>query len=559
VSATPADRIVAHVFDRDCKTRLGWLHRARACEWVEVNSRRGWATFEVPLNDASTDLIELGRMVRLSWLHRGVYIGHFDARIKKEAVQLAVDGMRWLRFEQQPGIFDFLGDAGVDPEGGFDADASDTRNIGFMSPADQADWYIPTSWVPPHAQAWDGSEGGKTKNPPDFGSFDKTAAWISAITPSVTQPPRTCNYFRTVTLALNLAEAANVRILWSADNYADLYADGDLVASWTPPGGVLKWQTSDTIDMHLDAGEHLLAVRVRNALHVSDDPNHPNPIAFICSVREVLASGKLGDVLLNTNTVDWLVHDNSPEPGWPCAQVLHRLVNEAKALPIDALTPVRFGFHLKRDSHGRRWHDRDQSTFDCTGPSLAEYTTQLAETEMDVWMRGHGGPKLMAAIKRGRDRSGTVQLHLGGHVNGDGDQDGTLRTHEVTATMPAFTYAKVRLATGRWITVHNDAAVAAHGRIETRLSLGSSNSDDSARHIARGILEQNDKVKVEAQSEHTSLEGAVAYKHYRVGDVITVPGRRNSGTMKARVLAIRVKQTESGVDGQPEYTEDDSV
>lgn len=555
MSVTPRDRIVAHVYDKDCITRLGLLHRARACEWIEVNSRRGWGTFEVPLADASTDLIDFGRVVRLTWLHKGIANGHFDMRIKKEATQLAVDGIRWLRFEQQPGILDFLGDAGVDPEGGLEADSPDTRNLGFMSPSQYTEegfplWYVPTDWIAPRSAQWGTIH---RKFPPEFASFDKLAEWISVVAPDAQQAAGNYNYFRA---SLTLTQTTDVRIAWAADNYGDFYVGTELVGQTTPPE-IWSWRRAQTIDMRLDAGTHLFAVRVKNARNIRS--GRENAIAIIASVREIQADDSLGDVLLRTNATDWLAHDDSPQPGWHAAQALHRLVVEGQNRGVDALQAMRFGYHLRRDSHGRRWTDRDQFQFAVDGPSLAEIAAQLAETEMDVWIRTHGGPKLMAAINRGRDRSATVQLYLGDHVNGDGDDDGTLKTHEVAASMPTFTFGKVRLASGRWITVHRDSAVAAHGRIEAAISLGSSNTDQTSRQIARGILEQNDSIKVEVQSSASTLEGAVAYKDYKVGDVITVPGRRNAGTMKARVLAIHVRQSDAGVDAQPEYVQDESV
>lgn len=534
------DSVTASIYDSTGLTKLAVIRVLRNATWQDQLSQPGSATFEVRLDDATTPLITPRRIVKLSWIRSGVKIATFGCRIADEGIELAVDGQRWLRFENQPGLLSMLADMTVYPEYGFDANAADSRLFGFMSAVDA--WYVDSDWIVPRNQA--PGDIPHRRVPAAFSSFDPNAEWISFAGPSVTQPTGAFNYFRAT---LTLTDATDVRVLWTADNYPDFYVDGKLIDSWGPPD-TLRWKDAYRFEIHLGAGDHQFAVSVRNGRPVT---GKNNPIAFICSVREITNdAGDLGSVLLDTNIYDWRVHDDAPDPGWYPAQVLRKLVPEAVDRGDDGPSHLTFGFSDYHDTDGVAWTGPDEFVFDIGKVNGADVTAQLSERGMDVAV-APASLHLNAWQRCGSDKRGTVALGLG-------DAGGSLLSYQVTSVSARFTSILTRLTNGTWIETQDTSGVGSIGVVEASLDLGSTSSSTTARRIARAQLDQSAATQVSFTVETSTLTGPIPYVDYGLGDTITIPGPRDSGTLAARVLAITVDASGDVIRAWPELVEDRS-
>lgn len=549
MSITPQDRVTCVLYETDGVTRLGWLPNARNIIWVEENNKPGQGSFEVPLDDPTTPLLTGRRIVRMCWYHGGVPIGRFAIRLQTEAVQLAVDGRRWIRFEQQPGLLSVLGNAVVFPEAGLQVDSGDTRYLGFMSP--DGPWKIDSDWVTPHGRAWTDTAGGfRDRRPHEFRGVDPDAQWISLYDPDTAQPANTRNYFLST---FTLTDPAHIEIMHAADNYLHLFIDGDLITSTGPPGA-RQWHTANRTTVRLPAGDHRIAVAVKN----SGNGDGPSPIAFICTARLLKPNGDplSSDILFRTDTTNWTVHADSPDPGWRRAQALLKLTQEAIDRGVAGIIHLGFAFGNELSSRGEAWTDRGQYALPVANVSMLEASRQLSESDMNVWVRPWS-MKLCAAKRRGVDRSATVQLRLGD----DPDQPGTLKNMESTNRTARYNVMIGRHNDGSYVVVKDDDSVAGINRIEAGLSLASAGSDHTAERIMQHHLDQNSTPRAQGVAEASVLDPSqpIAYLDYQVADTISIPGRRNGGPMKSRVLAITVDASGETVRAWPEFQEDLSV
>lgn len=549
MSAIPLDRVRATLFSANGLNKIVWLDKARNIQWTEENSKPGWATFEVPLeNEDGTPYAPIEhlldrRIVKFWWYRQGKRNGTFACRLKGEAVQVAVDGRRWLRFEQQPGLLDLLGDATVYPEYGLRRASSGTRIFGFMSK--DGNWRADGNWHFPHGFPLSDMTGVRKGAPPELRT--PNPYWIAVRNPSIHLSPTTVNYVRA---SFHLSEGKYCELDVTADNILTVYLDGEQIIDpdKTTP---LQWKHTQSVRFRISAGDHVLAFKDENAPQPGDSTAY-TPVGLIGVLYELDTSGKVVDTILETNLDGsiWRVHDNTPQPGWSRAQVLRQLVLEAKARGVDAVTYLRLGFGDFHDTAGRAWVDRDEYQFDVGTVSVSDVAQQLAEAKMDVAVEPTS-MRLMAWRRRGRDRSATVQLR-------PGDQGGNLKSFEASSVAARFTTVLTQSADTLWVETSDEVALADphRGRIEVGLSLGSTPSSSTANSLAKSQLFENSNVKVTVTSEPSTLTGAVAYKDYFVGDTITVPGRRNIGTMKARVLAITVDASGDTPRAWPEYVED---
>jgi hypothetical protein len=524
-----------HLYDKRGHTLLANLTNARKVAWQDELSKMGSGSFEVPLADASTALIADRCIVKFS-LFGAIRMA---CRIVTESCVLAVDGITWLRFENQPGLLSLLGDAVVLPEYGLGRRSRSQRNFGFMS-AD-GPWRVTSDWGAPLGNTW-ATDVPRHGYPPTLRAANPY--WIAASPgPAVAVPAGTVNYFRHI---FNTASPTYVNILATADNFLTLYVDGDEIISPNPehPFG---WREAPGVSLVLSAGNHVFAAKVENAVGLGTGGS--SPIGFILAVQTLDTSGVSTGVVMRTNLTDWIAHDGTPEPGWFRAQVLKTLFDEAVARGVVGPSYLTLGFTATADSASAAWTDRGQFVFSVASQTLAEVATQLAETLLDV----HVDPvaiKLNAWNRKGSDKSATVQLKLGADA-------GTLKAYETTKSVARRTRVVTQLADGSWTTTTDDAGLAAVGLVETGASVGSASSVTTAYTAALAVLKEAAAPLMTASGEPSTLTGAKPYVDYQLGDTITVPGHRG-GTAKARVLAITVDGSSDTVRAWPELAEDRS-
>lgn len=547
IKQAPPDAIVASVYATNGFTRLAQLPTIRNAKWQIEISKPGAATFEVPLDDATTALLTDRRIVRLQWIVNGAVRAQFGCRLESEAVAIAVDGRQWLRFEDQPGVMSMVGDAVVYPEyyanyGISGASWESARNFGYMSGQDF--WMVPGAWVTPRGLRWDFGNLGSNihfKTPVDF-KIDPACEWISRWYPNTTQPFRAVNYFRTI---YTLTEPADVQIMAAFDNYGDMYHDGDLVfaADYSQLKG---WTTAQTKTLRVPAGNHVIAARVENG-PLLGGPG-PNPVAMICEVRHVGRDGKPGALIRRTNTTDWVTADDYPQPGFTRAQVLRRLLLEADTRGVYGPNHIPTLFTYDRDTNGQAWTDRGNYTIDVGTVSLVDVIAQLTEADMDVVAETEG-PKLLAYKRLGKDRRATVHLSWG-------EPAGSFKQFETQVTNTRYTAGIAQLSTGEWVEVDNAAGIAAIGRVEVGLQLASTGTDLTAGGVMARQLEESAQPVVAITSQTSLLVGAQPWVHYFLGDTITVPNARDTGTMAARVMSLTVDGTGDAIQAYPELVKD---
>lgn len=536
----PLDRVTGTLYDTDGLTVIGTFKLLRNVTWQDISSQPGSATFEVGLDDPLVSEATARRIVKLRWYRHGKKIATFGCRLQADVAELAVDGRRWVRFESQPGLLSLLGDAVVYPEYGLKRRSSSTRLFGFMS--DDGDWRLDGDWLRPSGYPFSEETGHRKGRPSGMQGPDPD--WIAALWPATHVSPKTINYYReTVTLA----DGKYAELVVTADNFLTVYLDGEEIATpdYSDP---LGWMHVQSIPLQLDAGDRLFAYKVENAPLANGGGG--NPLGLIYVLYEVDNDGhRIGIIKQSTaGAASMAVHDNTPSPGWFPAQVLRKLVLEAQGRGVDACEALTIAFTDFHDSTGAQWAGRGEFAFDIGTVTVSDIATQLAESGMDVAV-GAETMRLLGWLRRGSDKSGTVALTLG-------DAGGTLVAFESTETPTQLTRILTQLEDGSWVETVDSTAEGVSGRIESALSLGSATDEGTATDVGSDQLGQYSTARTSVTSEPTTVTGPVAYIDYGIGDTITVPGPRNVGTMKARVLAITVDASGDTVRAWPEYVED---
>jgi hypothetical protein len=131
-----------------------------------------------------------------------------------------------------------------------------------------------------------------------------------------------------------------------------------------------------------------------------------------------------------------------------------------------------------------------------------------------------------------------------------------LKTADTTKTYERFSSVIAQTAAGSWVQVDDTAGLAAVGRVEQAISLGSTSSDVSAIAAARAQLAESAAPLVSGSFRGSTLAGPQPYIDFDIGDQITAPAHRGGGTTKLRVLQITVDATKEVVDAYPDGVED---
>lgn len=533
--ALGGDTPAAHLYDPTGQTLLSNLTLARGIKWQHILSQRGSGSLEVPLDDPATALITDRSIIKFSW--KGAI--RFGIRVKSEQCQLAVDGRRWLRLESQPGLLSLLGDAVVYPEYGLNRISKPQRNFGFMSI--DGPWKIDTDWITPEGYAWADEVTIRAGYPREFKAANPY--WIGAVDPSTPIPGGDIHYFRQ---DFNVVAAVEVKIMATGDNWMTLYLDGEEIIP-PDPGRPLSWRYAYEATVLLAAGDHVIAAKVENARVTS---GVDSPLGFICVVYTLTSAGEIDTILLKSDLPHWYAHDGEPEPGWPRAIVVKKLVEEAQDRGCVGPLALTVGYTDTDDSDSEPWTDYGQYAFPVGTLGCDEVASQLGESLVDFDVDA-ATMTLHAYNRKGSDLSGSVELLLG-------DDDGSLKSHQTTKATARFTNVLMQARGGAWTEVEDAAGIAAEGRFEVGLSVGSASTDYTSAQIARALLDESAAALVTVDSQSSVLVGAIPYVDYGLGDTITVPNHRNDGTIPARVLGITVDGSAEVAQAYPTLVHDRS-
>lgn len=300
-------RCEVRLYEDDGKTFVAILDKARNVRWQDDLNDIGVASFEVPLSDSKTALIQQGMVVKFHWR------GHerFGCILTKESTDICRDEQHniWLKFEGQPGPAHIFNRAVVFPEWNLAPDGerienstsrgviTKTRNtdrwFGFMSW--RGEWQIVEDWLPVSGIKFDTvADTIHSKYCPGWDKIDKNAYWIDlAPGPDELRTAGEVHYFRgAFTIASNI-----IANFWAtADNMCTVYLDNELLFEEDRTSTV-QWQTPKVKQVELLKGTHLIAARVENATVLEA----VGPMALIVSLVKVSeTTGAPGEYTLQT-------------------------------------------------------------------------------------------------------------------------------------------------------------------------------------------------------------------------------------------------------------------
>lgn len=417
------------------------------------------------------------------------------------------------------------------PEYGWRPEATEERTFDYGSDPAIGGWYVASEWRTPVGRlirsSWRWTY--KKRHLPKKWS-DKKAQWLWWKDPDSTSVANETCYLMS---SFTLASPAHVKIKVGGDDTLEFQLDGEIRAT-TGPGG---WKKATIIELNLSAGVHYVAAKVANT---AGSTGNANRSGFICSIAKINGDGDVVSWLLRTAPASWKIRRQlSAAPGWFAAQILRQLVSEQQARGCAGHGPVTFGFTTAADSAGVAWATRQELSV-TVGTQALDYIQALVETGMDVAMTP--GLTLNAWRSRGVDRSSWVRLDQGtGRVLG-----------ESAAQLPAIRNAAAARALSGWVLQEHAGSIAARGRRETMISLGSS---QSATQTAASVAAMLPDLATPPQTVEVRLSGAAGkwqpYRDFNVGDWV---GYRASGMTtwaRHRVMSIAFEVNDAG---HPDWT-----
>jgi hypothetical protein len=526
------DTIDAYLYDPTGQTQIAFLFTADAHTYRDEVSQRGSAGIRIPLDDAGP--VDFGGIVKFVW--RGQV--RFGCRLNSEGIQFGKDGRKWVAFDNQPGLLSLLDQAFIEPEYGLKRTSSSDRHFGYMS-AD-GPWRIASDWHTPRSVPWGQVGGRHFALPVGFTTADN---WIARSSPNTGVSASTQNWF---ICTFTLPATIDVKILAAGDNFLEMFMDGEQILA-VDRSNYFAWRTASEIPIRLTAGTHRWAARVENTVPIPAFAGTPNPVGFIANMRKVDKDGAViaGGPVVQTNTTDWIVTD--VQPGFRRAQVAKLLIEEAQARDVPGATSLRIGFTDTHDSDGQPFTDTpDEYSFAIGTISLADVVSQLGESHINFRV-DPATMTLNAYDRMGADISASQTLALG--------EGGGVIAYDVIASSARSTVLLTQLADGTWQETTDAAGLAAVGRIETGVSLGSASTPATAASLAAAQLAESAHVQIGVTCQTSTVQGPQPYRDYNFGDSLTVPGRRGS-TMKGRYLAVTVKKVDGAVETYPEFVED---
>jgi hypothetical protein len=417
------------------------------------------------------------------------------------------------------------------PEYGWRAEGTEERSFDYGSNPSIGGWLVPSEWKTPVGKpvrkSWRWTY--KKRHLPK-GWPDKRAQWLWWRNPDAKNVANETNYFRS---SFTLASARRVKFWICGDDTLEFQVDGEIRAT-TGPGG---WRKPTKVVLHLSAGTHYVAAKVTNT---SGSSGNQNRSGFLCSIARIDGDGDVVEWLRRTTPSTWTVRrQRSSAPGWFAAQILRQLVAEQQARGCAGHSPVTFGFTTAADSAGVGWVGRQELSVAVETLAL-DYIQQMVETGIDVAMT----PSLVlhAWRSRGADRSRWVRLN----------QHDTHALEESGSQPPPIrNVAAARALTG-WVVRENAASIAAVGRRETGISLGSSRSlTQTAAAVGSMLPDMADP----PQTIEVKISGATGkwqpYRDFKVGDWVGYRAAGATTWTRFRVMSIGGEVNDAGY---PDWT-----
>jgi hypothetical protein len=299
-----------------------------------------------------------------------------------------------------------------------------------------------------------------------------------------------------------------------------------LHATWNSGEGYYKWRAA------------IREVKVTGETRTGSYIRGGNFAGLLLTIATLNNKGEISEVIHRSKPAGWLTTQN-PEPGWKPAQILHALVQEAKARGVLGTDALRFGFTPFTDSYGRPWGSKVEDKSFNLGDDVLSVARKLAEeSEIDVWM-DQERLVLHAAPFRGDDKSqgADVVAFRPGH---------SARAFDVETEQSRGTYLLVETEHG-WFEAGSVGANFRIGRVESIVSLGNALSIADAEKTAASLLDMHAEDSYDVSLTTTDLTGPRPYVDYDIGDVVLCPGGFYAQDLvRFRVLAVSISEGEAG-------------
>lgn len=424
---------------------------------------------------------------------------------------------RWVTFSG-PGVLALVQNAVVYPEYTLRRHSADSRSFDFGSK--DGSWRVTSEWHAPLGIRQGSATSIRAGYPLRWP--DPAAQWLWRTSPNAANTSGT-NWFRG---QFTLAADTRISIYAAGDDRLWLQLDGEEVIN----RGVRGWRTPAVYTADLAAGTHLIAAAVQNVQTI--DPLRSG--AFLCSVARVDRNNKILAWIKRSTPASFMVKGYGRPPGFFGPSIWKTLVTEAQARGVAGLAPVTFGFSDTIDSDGVAWTERNDRRFDIGSRDLLDVTAQLTETDFDLDM--DGDLQLQAWKSRGTDLSDTVQL---------------LPRRDLAKRSASGFAGNIRNRAlvrhgGGWGEHSDNPSIAAYGRRETGMVVGSTDSDEQAEVFSTAAFLDLGRPEETVPLVTTGQAGPQPYLDYNLGDVITAPDLWDE-LGPARVMAFTVEEDDSGL------------
>lgn len=495
------------VYDMD-GTLKGTLPSADGVQWTTELGGDGAITYGSSALAAALladpDMLEAGR-VKVTVDGTDVFLGEC------QPTSGALVSPREKRGEElqasAPGFRHVFAHGTLYPENASFADALDDRRVfGFMS-EQSAYWY--------DAADWTAAESHGTNASPDAtmiaaeADSNVPAEWpdqaAERITSDTTWAHGMVSLFRKT---FTLASDTYLRIYYSGDDYVQAYLNSAPIGD--PLTQRLDYHRTYYVDVHLRAGDHVLAFEAKN---VDDAPLPTHNVNWIiCSVYTLTAGGLTH--LFRSDTT-WLAHKvGAAKPGMSPGAILRTIIDEQQANNVWGISELTTDFDGQTDSAGVAWPVLHELEF-AIGASPAECIEQLEEF-CDVHVTPAG--VVQAFVSQGADLTASVAL-----------VEGTAGVGEIALSSYAYRAAPVRgtrlLVRSRqgWSMVADTAAETAHGRRFLTISAAAALSRAEGERVGNAELEVTARPTYQFTAEFVLPAGGAP--PFGKGDLITALDR----------------------------------
>lgn len=415
-------------------------------------------------------------------------------------------------------------DADVYPYNGLKPLSASDRNFSFAS--ERGSWYKASDWVTPYRVV---AQANTSVNPwkyaPAHWPDVPTAYWIWD-RESRGNTPVGDVYFR---YEFTTTSTAEYSVFAAGDDAYEIFVDAQLVS--TTQGGS-AYSEVNRVDFSLDAGDHILAFRVRN---------------YGGAAGLLAALFKVGDAATNTPATlltytghpsdsGWKVNGYPTQaPGWTPGEIIIKLLNEAQARGVLFPNNLTLTFSATQDSAGQSWGEVFPWSF-TVGSSLATVVARLEEMACDVWIDPNTY-QLYVWKSRGTTRNNAntpVQLMIGRN----------LVSAEEKGQADIKNFLLVETEDG-WITATDSATNSAskYGRIEGSLSTNA--APDISRTLAKEVFKQKALPETAATFEIVPIDDAMPFVHFFVGDWVYAVGATGDKELR-RIMSLSVTEDKAG-------------